>query len=55
MTRTHAEIAKAQLADVDKRNDWQTAVRELRQIIVEMAAVLDDLNERVESLGAPGQ
>jgi len=50
MARPLQEVAKQQLAEVDKRPDWQMAVRELRQALVQVCAVLDDLTKRVEAL-----
>ena len=50
MERPYAEVAKAQLEDVDQQPDWQKAIRELRQAIEQICGVLDGLEERVENL-----
>jgi hypothetical protein len=50
MERTHAEVAKAQLADLSERPDWQTATRELARALVQVCGLVDDLEERVAEL-----
>jgi hypothetical protein len=48
--RTHAQVAKAQLADLAERPDWQTATRELSKALVQVCQLVDDLEERVAEL-----
>jgi hypothetical protein len=52
MDRTHAEVAAAQLADVADRPDWQAAARDVARAFVQMARLIDDLEERVAKLEA---
>ena len=50
MARTQEGIVRAQLARTGV--DWAEAVRELREILIGMAAQMDVLNERVRELEA---
>ena len=50
MERSHYEVAKAQLEAVDQNAHWTGGARELRQAIVQLARLVDDLEERVAEL-----
>lgn len=50
MERSHEEVAKAQLAEVDKNVHWSGAARELRTGVIQLASLVDMLEERVAEL-----
>jgi len=50
MDRSHEEVARAQLAAIDQNAHWTGAARELSKAVVQLASLVDMLEERVAEL-----
>jgi hypothetical protein len=55
MLSTREELATSMLSEIDKDSSWQDAVRELRQAVVLICGLIDDLEQRLTPQPGPAE